>query len=182
MKSSKNAPTKSSKGGPVKGTPIPTLPISYSLDVAFSSATRSLPDSGGAPIYAMGYGFSAFPGGVWKGRGQSIITVKPGSEFYFTAFDTADKPHKVKTFEVDFSGSTNPFGSTGPIKVEGDGIASQSGRSAGCNVIGLYSIIGPYTVSPELKTQTFKCTVKVTTTRKKLFQVDPEIQVDGGNF
>ncbi|MBC8029685.1 MAG: hypothetical protein H7Z16_06205 [Pyrinomonadaceae bacterium] len=169
------------KDAPKKSKTDPIIPKSYSLDVAFSSATRSLPKQGQQPIYAMGYGFSEFPGRVWEGKGQSTLKVEPGSLFYFTAFDTADKPQKVTTFEVDFHGGRNPFDSTGPIKVTGKGISSQPGQSAGCNVIGLYSIIGPYTVAPETKTQNFECTVKVTTTRKgKIFQVDPEIQVEGG--
>jgi hypothetical protein len=161
----------------------PTTPKSYSLDVAFSSATRSLPKQGNQPIYAMGYGFSEFPGSIWEGKGQATLKVKPGSLFYFTAFDTSSKPHKVTTFEVDFHGGETPFDSTGPIKVTGKGIASQSGQSAGCNAIGLYSIIGPYTVAPEIKTRNFECTVKVTvntTRQRKTFQVDPEVQVEGG--
>lgn len=165
----------------MKSKKDPTVPKSYSLDVAFSSATLSLPDNDGQPIFAMGYGFSAFPGAIWKGKGQGTLTVKAGSLFYFTAFDTAPEPHKVTTFEVDFGGGPTPFGSKGPIKVEGAGIASQPGQSAGCNVIGLYSMIGPYTVAPETKTQEFNCTVKVTTACKgQIFQVDPEMQVEGG--
>ncbi len=159
----------------------PILLESYSLDVAFSSATRSLPKTAGQPIFAMGYGFSKFPGTIWQGKGQDTLTVPAGSLFYFTAFDTALEPQEVATFEVDFHCGKTPFDSTGPIVVSGKGIASQPGRSAGCNVIGLYSMIGPYTVAKETKTQTFKCTVKVTTKRRgKIFQVDPEIQVDGG--
>jgi hypothetical protein len=165
-----------------KKEPLLTLK-SYSLDVAFSSATRSLPKQGSQPIYAMGYGFSEFPGGIWEGKGQATLKVKPGSLFYFTAFDTSSRPHKVTTFEVDFHGGETPFDSTGPIKVTGKKIASQTGQSAGCNVIGLYSMIGPYVVAPEKTTRNFDCTVKVTvntTRQRKTFQVDPEVQVEGG--
>ena len=56
----------------MKSKKDPTLSKSYSLDVAFSSATRSLPKSAGQPIYAMGYGFSEFPGSIWEGKGKAL--------------------------------------------------------------------------------------------------------------
>ena len=166
-----------------------TSPTSYSLDVAFSSTTRSLPGNSRQPMLAMGFGFSALPpGGSWEEEGQGVLSVKTGSPFFFTAFDTAPgNAQTVTTFEVDFPSSNNPFvdqnnnpiGTPGSIVVTGSNIHSQNGQSAGCNVVGLYSMLGPYYVKASAAGSTVECTVKVTLRNGQIFQVDPEIQVEG---
>jgi hypothetical protein len=166
------------------------MPTTYSLDVAFSSTTRSLPNNAQQPILAMGYGFSALPpGGSWEEEGQATLVVQTGCPFFFTAFDTAPgNAQSVTAFEVDFPDNNNPFldannqpaGSSSSIVATGSQIQSQSGQSAGCNVVGVYSMIGPYTVADDAAGQTVNCTVKVTTRNGQIFQVDPEIQVEGG--
>ena len=163
----------------------------YSLDVAFSSTTRSLPNNSSQPILAMGYGFSEqAPGGTWLPQGQEILGVVVGSPFYFTAFDTAPgNAQKVTTFEVDFPAYNNPFvdqnnnpvGTLGSIVVTGNDINSQNGQSAGCNVVGLYSMIGPYYAEASAIDSIIECTVKLTLRSGQIFQVDPEIQVEGGS-
>ncbi len=87
------------------------MPTNYSLDVAFSSTTRSIPNNSAQPILAMGYGFSEqAPGGSWQEEGQGVLAVRAGSPFFFTAFDTAPgNAQKVTTFEVDFPNNNNPF-------------------------------------------------------------------------
>ena len=162
----------------------------YSLDVAFSSTTRSIPNNSNQPILAMGYGFSKQdPGGSWHEKGQGVASVKAGSPFFFTAFDTAPgNAQKVATLEVDFPDSNNPFvdqnnnpvGTPGSIVVTGNDINSQNGQSAGCNVVGLYSMIGPYYAEESAAGSTIQITVKITLRNGQVFQVDPEIQVDGG--
>ena len=123
------------------------MSTNYSLDVAFSSTTRSIPNNSAQPILAMGYGFSEqAPGGSWQEEGQGVVTVEAGAPFFFTAFDTAPgNAQKVTTLEVDFPESNNPFvdqnnnpvGTPGSIVVTGNDINSQNGQSAGCNVVGL---------------------------------------------
>jgi len=162
----------------------------YSLDVAFSSTTRSLPNNSNQPILAMGYGFSEQPaGGTWHEQGQGVLSVIAGSPFVFTAFDTAPgNAQQVANFEVDFPDDNNPFvddknnpiGTAGSIVATGNAIQSQNGQSAGCNVVGLYSMIGPYRVGAAAAGSTISCTVRITLRNGQIFQVDPEIQVDGG--
>jgi len=166
------------------------MPTNYSLDVAFSSTTRSIPNNSSQPILAMGYGFSEqAPGSSWGEQGQGVLSVPAGSPFFFTAFDTAPgNAQKVTTFEVDFPNNNNPFvdqnnnpvGTPGSIVVSGNAIASQNGQSAGCNVVGLYSMLGPYYLATSAVGSTIECTVKVTLRNGQVFQVDPEIQVEGG--
>jgi hypothetical protein len=162
----------------------------YSLDVAFSSTTRSLPNNSSQPILAMGYGFSEqTPGSTWQPQAGDILGVVVGSPFYFTAFDTAPgNGQPVTTFEVDFPGLNNPFvdinnqpvGTAASIVVTGNNIKSQNGKSAGCNVIGFYSMIGPYYAEVSAVGSIVECTVKITLRSGQIFQVDPEIQVEGG--
>ena len=166
------------------------MPTNYSLDVAFSSTTRSIPNNSTQPILAMGYGFSEqAPGGSWKEEGQGVLAVRAGSPFVFTAFDTAPgNAQKVTTFEVDFPNDNNPFvdekgdpiGTPASIVVTGNNINSQNGQSAGCNVVGLYSMIGPYYIKSSAIGSTIVCTVKITLRNGQVFQVDPEMQVEGG--
>jgi hypothetical protein len=161
----------------------------YSLDVAFSSTTRSIPNNSNQPILAMGYGFSKQdPGGSWHEKGQGVLSVKTGCPFVFTAFDTAPgNAQKVTTFEVDFPDSNNPYvdqnnnpiGTASSIVATGNAIASQNGQSAGCNVVGLYSMLGPYYLATSAAGSIIECTVKVTLRNGQVFQVDPEIQVEG---
>jgi hypothetical protein len=168
----------------------PNIPTNYSLDVAFSSTTRSIPNNSNQPILAMGYGFSEqAPGGSWGEEGQGVLSVKAGSPFFFTAFDTAPgNGQTVTTFEVDFPDNNNPFvdqnnnpiGTPGSIVATGSAINSQNGQSAGCNVVGLYSMLGPYYVKALAADTIIECTVKVTLRNGQIFQVDPEIQVEGG--
>src|SRR4029078_1961438 len=119
-----------------KDAPMST---NYSLDVAFSSTTRSIPNNSAQPILAMGYGFSEqAPGGSWQEEGQGVLKVRAGSPFVFTAFDTAPgNAQKVATFEVDFPKNNNPFGeknekpigTPASIVVTGNNINSQNGQS-----------------------------------------------------
>jgi hypothetical protein len=167
------------------------MPTNYSLDVAFSSTTRSIPNNSTRPILAMGYGFSEqAPGGSWEEEGQGVLTVRAGSPFVFTAFDTAPgNAQKVAIFEVDFPNNNNPFvdehgkpiGTPSSIVVTGNDINSQNGHSAGCNVVGLYSMIGPYHIKPSA-IGSITCTVKITLRNGQVFQVDPEMQVEGGGI
>ena len=162
---------------------VKSLPKSYSLDVAFSSATQAL--QSGQPVFSMGFGFSEVNvGGTWRGDGQAAKTVEPGSNFYFTAFDTACcSAHKVEWIEIRFHQENTPFENVeNPIIVGSSQIASQHGHSAGCNVLGVYSLIGPYIVANvEVKSETFRCTVRVLTNNGVLYSVDPEIIVEGPN-
>ena len=168
------------------------MPTNYSLDVAFSSTTRSLPNNSTQPILAMGYGFSEqAPGGSWQEEGQGVLAVRAGSPFVFTAFDTAPgNAQRVTTFEVDFPSDNNPFvdesgnpiGTPASIVVTGNNINSQNGQSAGCNVVGLYSMIGPYYIEPSAIDSKITFTVKITLRNGQVFQVDPEMQVEGGGF
>jgi len=167
------------------------MPTNYSLDVAFSSTTRSIPNNSTRPILAMGYGFSEqAPGGSWHEQGQGVLSVRAGSPVVFTAFDTAPgNAQKVTTFEVDFPNKNNPFvdehgkpiGTPSSIVVTGNNIASQNGQSAGCNVVGLYSMIGPYYINAAIGSK-IVCTVKITLRNGQVFQVDPEMQVEGGGI
>jgi hypothetical protein len=139
----------------------------------------------------MGYGFSEqAPGGSWEEEGQGVLNVRAGSPFVFTAFDTAPgNAQKVTTFEVDFPHKNNPFvdengdriGTPGSIVVTGNDINSQNGHSAGCNVVGLYSMIGPYYIKFSAIGSKIVCTVKITLRNGQVFQVDPEMQVEGGD-
>jgi len=166
-----------------------TSPTNYSLDVAFSSTTRSLPGNSNQPILAMGYGFSEqAPGKTWHEMGQGVLTVIARSPFVFTAFDTAPgNAQQVTNFEVDFPNNNNPFvddknnpiGTPGSIVATGGAIHSQNGQSAGCNVVGLYSMIGPYYIESSAIGSTIACTVKITLRNGQVFQVDPERQVEG---
>lgn len=161
-----------------KNTPLP----SYSLDVAFSSATQPL--SNKDPILAMGFGFAELiPGQHWQGTGQGTETVPRTSQVFFSVFDTAPNPEIVTMVTIHFPGPS-PFlsaaGETGTtISVKPKG--SQHGHSAGCNVVGLMWIVGPFVVSGKIKDKTkFEVTVSVTLKDGRVFQVDPEIIVDGG--
>ncbi len=73
------------------------------------------------------------------------------------------------------------IGTSASIMVTGNNINSQHGQSAGCNVVGLYSMIGPYYIEPLAIGSTITCTVKITLRNGQVFQVDPEIQVEGGD-
>jgi len=138
----------------------------------------------------MGYGFSEQPaGGTWHEQGQGVLSVIAGSPFVFTAFDTAPgNAQEVTNFEVDFPDNNNPFvddknnpiGTAGSIVATGNAIKSQNGQSAGCNVVGLYSMIGPYRVGAAAAGLEIRCTVRITLRNGQIFQVDHEIQVDGG--
>jgi hypothetical protein len=138
----------------------------------------------------MGYGFSEFPDGEdegWTEMGTSTLVVERNQPFYFTAFDIAPGAQKLTSFMVDFGTGVSPFLDQESKKLlpaqitrTGDQIKSQPGKSAGCNVIGLYSMIGPFTVDPEMPDGAkFKFTLSITA-KGQIFKVDPEIQVDGG--
>ena len=72
----------------------------YSLDVVFNSTTEPV---NAGPIYAMGFGFAESPSGIWKEDGQQVETVREGSTFYFSVFDTApDTQAAVQKVEVSF--------------------------------------------------------------------------------
>jgi hypothetical protein len=185
MTSRKKTLIGSKKDVPKKIRTEPTIPPSYSLDLAFSSTTQAL--SADQPILAMAYGFSKLPEGLtWRGEGQKAEKVDWNSPFYFTVYDTAPgKVERVSRIEIDFGGDTPFLDSSqqpvkNPIVRTGYEIASQHGHSAGCNVLGTYSLIGPYTVKTVLKSTTFRCTVKVTTESGQVFSIDPEIIVEGG--
>jgi hypothetical protein len=47
-------------------------------------------------------------------------------------------------------------------------------------VVGLYSMIGPYYIESSAIGSTIACTVKITLRTGQVFQVDPEMQVEGG--
>ncbi|HKB68410.1 MAG TPA: hypothetical protein VKC61_21295 [Pyrinomonadaceae bacterium] len=162
---------------------VKNLPKNYSLDVAFSSATQAL--QSGQSVFSMGFGFSEVnQDGSWRGDGQAAKKVDAGSNFYFTAFDTACcSAQKVEWIEIHFHSENTPFENVeNPIIVGSSQIASQHGHSAGCNVLGVYSLIGPYIVSTvEVKSETFRCTVRVLTKNGVLYSVDPEIIVEGPN-
>lgn len=155
---------------------------SYSLDVAFSSATQALSNTD--PILAMGFGFAELiPGEHWKGTGQGRETVPRTSQVFFSVYDTAPKPEPVSLITLHFPGLSpfsNSAGNSGTtIKVKPKG--SQHGHSAGCNVVGLAWIIGPYIVSENITDgATYDVTVSVTLKDGRVFQVDPEIIVEGG--
>lgn len=159
---------------------VKSLPKNYSLDVAFSSETQALQSA--QSVFSMGFGFSEVnEDGTWRGDGQAAKKVDVGSNFYFTAFDTACcGAQKVDWIEVRFHSDTTPFVNVeNPIVAGSNQIASQHGHSAGCNVIGVYSLIGPFTVNKVLGE--FTCTVKVQTRNGVTYSVDPEIIVEGGN-
>ena len=168
------------------------MSTNYSLDVAFSSTTRSIPNNSAKPILAMGYGFSEqAPGGTWEEEGQGVLAVRAESPFFFTAFDTAPgNAQTVTTFEVVFPHDNNPFvdehghpiGTPASIRVTDNNIKSQPGQSAGCNVVGLYSMIGPYYIETSAIGSTITCTVKITLRNGQVFSVDPEMQVEGGGI
>jgi hypothetical protein len=159
-----------------------TSPPSYSLDVAFSSAAQPL--SKKDPIFAMGFGFSELiPGDHWKGTGQGRETVPRTAHVFFSVYDTANQPETVTLITLHFPGPSpfvNSGGNTGTtIKVKPKG--SQHGHSAGCNVVGLAWIIGPYVVSDAIEDGAqYEVTVSVTLADGRVFQVDPEIIVEGG--
>ena len=162
---------------------VKSLPKNYSLDVAFSSATQALQSE--LSVFSMGFGFSEVnEDGTWRGDGQAAKKVDAGSNFYFTAFDTACcSSQKVEWLEIHFHSEDTPFDNVeNPIIAGSNQIASQHGHSAGCNVIGTYSLIGPYTVSEigVKKSENFRCTVKVKTKNDVTYSVDPEIIVEGG--
>jgi len=159
----------------------------YSLDLAFSSLTQ--PYQEGKPILALAYGFSELEDdGPWGEKGQETLTIERSSKFRFTAFDTADpKSSKIASIQVNFDEGDTPFKDP---KLKGRRMAnplvvtdleSQQGQSAGCNVIGLYSITPDYVVDDDIADNTqFNCTVTITTIDEREFVVDPEIQVEGG--
>lgn len=157
----------------------PNLP-SYSLDVAFSSATKPLT---AGPILAMGYGFAELvPGDPWKSNGQGTESVQRRSDVYFSVYDTATKPEKVTLITLHFPGPSpfsNAEGAGVSIPVQPKG--SQPGQSVGCNVVGLAWIIGPYTVSDAIEDGAeYDVAVSVTLDDGRVFRVDPEIIVEGG--
>ncbi|HEY6232947.1 MAG TPA: hypothetical protein VIW64_16915 [Pyrinomonadaceae bacterium] len=160
---------------------VKSLPKNYSLDVAFSSETQAL--QSGQPVFSIGFGFSEVnEDGTWRGDGQAAKKVDVGSNFYFTAFDTACcNGKRVEWMEIHFHSGRTPFvGIEDPIIAGSNQIASQHGHSAGCNVIGVYSLIGPFTVAKE--PGEFRCTVKVQTKNNVTYSVDPEIIVEGGGM
>ncbi len=154
---------------------------SYSLDVAFSSATTPLT---AGPILAMGFGFAELiPGELWQGSGQGMESVQRRSDVYFSVYDTAPKPESVTLITLYFPGPSpfsNAEGESGTsIRVVPKG--SQPGQSVGCNVVGLAWIIGPYTVSDAIEDGAiYNVTVSVTLEDGRVFRVDPEIIVEGG--
>jgi hypothetical protein len=159
----------------------PVAPTSYSLDVAFSSATQPLTAE---PILAMGYGFAELlPGELWKGTGQGAEKVSRESQVFFSIYDTAPETEPVTLITLHFpdkSPFTNSEGQSGTtIEVVPDG--SQPGQSVGCNVKGLAWIIGPYFVSDGIKDGTsYEITVSVKLQDGRVFRVDPDIIVEGG--
>jgi hypothetical protein len=162
----------------------------YALDVAFSSTTVAAnPETPMVPAFGFG---SLLMGGTWSEDGQKVEKVEGGAEFFFAAFDTAQKAGTVSQMQFDFGvpGSRTPFVNKkgdpllSPIVVgvgEGLTFVGDSERSPGCNVIGAKWLAGPYTIT-SLK-GTYECTVTVDLEdsggNPKEFSVDPEIQVEG---
>lgn len=72
-------------GGDLK----PQAKQSYAIDVSFDSGTTpALPNE---PI-AIAYGFAKWEGGSFKGKGQNLLKLKQGNDFYVNVFDTAPIP------------------------------------------------------------------------------------------
>lgn len=161
-------------------------PTKYSLDVAFSSKTRPIPGNKSS-ILAMGYGFSELPGVLgssWGKKGQRTLEMERPCTLRFSVYDTAgalDEP-QVDSIEVKFpNGSPLSPDLEMPIVLSAEELTSQPGLSEGCNVQGLSWFTSDYAVDPKIKKGTeFECIVTVFTRDGHKFQIDPEMQVEGG--
>jgi hypothetical protein len=151
---------------------------SYSIDVSFNSATTpALPNE---PI-AIAYGFAKWEGGSFKGKGQNLLKLKQGDDFYVNVFDTAPIPGQVAEILVSFEPFPNakansPFSDSAEMRLKGMNISTavSGAASAGCNVIGTRWSAGAFKAQNPGR---YKFTVTVTLQNGRVFQVDPEVDV-----
>lgn len=170
------------------GTPIDKFAPTtiHSLDVAFNSDTIPLHED--QPI-AMAYGFTYGAADSLTGvtAGQKKDTLKLNQQVYFKIFDTAQHPvDRLTGLLIIFEDNKSPFSWSragfSSDQVPAVSIGAGAGLSHGCNVRGREWICGPYqAVNPG----DFECIVNVWVPManggNKVFDVDPEIIVEGAN-
>lgn len=162
----------------------------HSLDVAFSS--DATPVHPGQPI-AMAYGFAyGATETSWVGvaAGQMKETMKQNQQVYFKIFDTAQKPATLTRVKITFENNKSPFSWSSRSFPEDEELPRRHNPyigggdwSHGCNVIATEWHCGPYQA---VKLGDFECTiwvwVKMADGKEKVFNVDPEIIVEGANY
>ena len=154
---------------------------SYAIDVSFDSGTTpALPNE---PI-AIAYGFAKMEDGSFKGKGQNLLKLKQGDDFYVNVFYTAPIPGQVTEILVSFEPFPNakansPFSDSAELRLQGNNISTSfsGAASSGCNVIGTRWSAGSFNVQNPGR---YKFTVTITLQNGRVFQVDPEMDVEGG--
>lgn len=163
----------------------PKVNESYAIDVSFDSGTT--PALPGEPI-AIAYGFAKLEGYSYKGKGQKMLKLKQGDDFYVNVFDTAQVAGQVTEILVSFerfpgASGNSPFSASADSRLKGTDISTAfSGAvSAGCNVIGTGWTARAFKAQNSGR---YKFTVTVTILMAdgttKVFQVDPEMDVEAG--
>lgn len=153
---------------------------SYAIDVSFDSGTTpALPNE---PI-AIAYGFAKWESGSFKGKGQNLLKLKQGDDFYVNVFDTALNPGQVTEILVSFepfpdAKANSPSSDSAELRLKGNNISTafSGAASAGCNVLGTRWTTGAFKVQNPGR---YKFTVTVTLQTGRVFQVDPEMDVSG---
>lgn len=130
---------------------------------------------------AIAYGFAKWEGGSFKGKGQNLLKLKQGDDFYVNVFDTAQIPVQVTEILISFepfpdAKGKSPFSDSAELRLKGTNISTaySGAASAGCNVIGTRWTTGAFKIQNPGR---YKFTVTVTLQNGRVFQVDPEVDV-----
>ncbi|MDX2044929.1 MAG: hypothetical protein SF097_27205 [Acidobacteriota bacterium] len=134
---------------------------------------------------AIAYGFAKWEGGSFKGKGQNLLKLKQGDDFYVNVFDTALNPGQVTEILVSFepfphAKANSPFSDSAEMRLKGTNISTalSDAASAGCNVIGTRWTTGAFKVqNPGRYKFTITVTVNMPDGSTRIFQVDPEVDV-----
>lgn len=164
----------------------------YALDVAYQSDIAVMDAS--KPI-SMAYGFVLLSSGVNptgnKGLGEKVDqSIDVGDTVVFSVFDTASSLAPVTSIVITSYDVTNPnvpadpFGwsPAGIYSLNGSGFGA-NGKSTGCNVQGFGLSTPQFTAQGKGQgkgqKKTYDFTITVTLQNGRVFQVDPEMDVEG---
>lgn len=168
------------------------MPQQYYLDIAYQSDISVVDTT--KPI-SMAYGFVQQISGGYQGKGEKVDQrINVGDLVGFAIYDTASNPSPISSVVITCEDVTNPNSKTGmdPFGWSTPGTftspntgLSSGGTSTGCNMYGYYLIVGNFTSQSKGQgkgqKKTYDITITVTLQNGRVFQVDPDMDVEGVN-
>lgn len=172
----------------------------FALDVCYKSDVTTLFTPNANNPISMAYGFVQIVNGGFIERGAIVdLSIDAGDSVKFSFLDIAANPAPISSIVISCNDVTPPNNPNNPIKnvspfgwtngtytVPTTQLTSTSSfGSSGCNMNGHGLTIGPFTAqaAPGNRNKTYDITITITVNMPdgstRVFQVDPEIDVEG---